>query len=220
MHNLVRIGKGIVIFLVMLAVVDVVWLVYTYTVSINALEDTLSSISLVVAEDNCLDAGTGDKSSPSPDSKYYSIEKLMVENATAWLCYNEVGFGNKTDYKNKENWNKDNNTDTGTAYNIDRGSRSTDHTDIQTDDLRDVAKAMDNIDETFALTLTTDTYSDGAMYSYVTCPQRGQAITITLKANINVHLLSFIPSWGNVSIPVERQVTVIGMKFYKGKEGS
>lgn len=208
MHNLVRIGKGIIIFLIMLAVVDIVWLVYTYNVSINALEDTLSSIALVVAEDNCIDMGTGSSAtinSPTADSKLYSIRKLMVENATAWLCYNDKGFSNTSDSSNQ----------------VNRGSRSTYHTDIQTDDCRAIETAMKNIDMSYALNLEAGSnYTNDSMYSYTTCPQRGQTITITLKANVNVHLLSLIPSWGNISVPVERQITVIGMKFYKGKEGS
>lgn len=195
MQNLSRIGKGILLFIIMLMVVDLVWLLYAYVISVRAMEDTLSSIALVVAEDNCIDMGTGTIEKPSDDSKLYSIQKLMVENATAWLCYNEDGFDTVGD--SNRNW------------------RSANHTDIQTDDCRIVETAMDNINMSFALCLNgTD---NDSMYSYVSCPQRGESISITLQAKINVHLLSFIPSFGNISVPIKRETTVIGMKFYKGK---
>ncbi len=196
MQNLARIGKGILLFIIMLMVVDLVWFLYTYITSVRAMEDTLSSIALIVAEDNCIDKGTGNIEAPSSDSKLYSVQELMVENATAWLCYNNNGF------------------DT-TSSDSNRRWRSANHTDIQTDDCRDVTLAMNNIDMNYALNLNGA--DNGDMYSYVDCPQRGQSIPITLQAKINVHLLSFIPSWGNISVPITRETTVIGMKFYKGK---
>lgn len=195
MRNLARIGKGILLFIIMLMVVDLVWFLYTYVVSVRAMEDTLSSIALIVAEDNCIDCGTGNKGNPSEDSKFYSVKKLMVENATAWLCYNNYGFD--------------------TAGDANRKWRSAKHTDIQTDDCREVKDAMNNIN--VDCIILNGEANDSKMYSYIECPQRGESIDITLQARINVHLLSFIPSWGNISVPIKRETTVIGMKFYRGK---
>lgn len=206
MHNLVRIGKIFLLFFVMLGVVDAAILGYTYIVSVSAMEDTLSSIALVVAEDNCLDAGLGGSvDSPTADSKLAGIKELMASNATAWLCYNNTGFYQPS---------KD------TAYEFGRTSRSAEHTDIQTDDCRDIQIAADNVSvrDCLVLSETAGGACDPDLYSYVDCPQRGEPIVITLNANINVHLLSIIPSFGNVSIPVKREITVIGMKFYKGKD--
>lgn len=199
MHNLVKFGKGLLFFIIMLTVVDVIWLAYTYVTSVNALEDTLTSVALIVAEDNCIDQGTG---SGDTSSKLYSVKKLLVENATAWLCYNEDGFYNG-----------------GGTGMLDRSSRSAKHTDVQTDDNRDPATAINNIDIDFAIHLG-DADNDNKYYSYDTCPQRGEVIKITMKANVNIHILSpwTFAGFGNISIPIERETTVIGMKFYKGKD--
>lgn len=211
MHNLVRIGKFFALFFIMIIVVDIAILGYTYIVSVNALEDTLSSVALLVAEENCLDYGTAsgaNVNTPEVGSKLDSVRKLMASNATAWLCYNNNGFFNP---KPDE------------AYMFGRTSRSDKHTDIQTDDCRDVSTAAGNVDVTNCLVLSKSTgasTADASLFSYTTCPQRGTPIVITLKANINVHLLSIVPSFGNVSIPVQREITVIGMKFYKGKDGT
>lgn len=211
MQNLVRIGKFFLLFFIMIGVVDAALIGYTYVVSVNAMEDTLSSIALLVAEDNCLDYGTATGvsiSSPEANSKLDSAKKLMASNATAWLCYNNAGFFN---------------TDTKTAYTFGREGRSMKHTDIQTDDCRDVSVAAANIDVANCLILsktTGATVTDTTLFSYLTCPQRGTPIVITLKANVNIHLLSIIPSFGNVSIPIKREITVVGMKFYKGKDGT
>lgn len=209
MHNLLRIGKFFLLFFIMIGVVDAAILGYTYIVSVNALEDTLSSIALLVAEDNCLDYGTGSGYSvtnPEANSKLASAKKLMASNATAWLCYNNAGF-----FAPQE----------GETYKFGRTSRSMSHTDIQTDDCRDLTAAASNVDVTNCLILSENpgaATTDPNLFSYVECPQRGTPIVITLKANVNIHLLSIIPSFGNVSIPVQREITVVGMKFYKGKD--
>lgn len=200
MYNLVKIGKAILLFFIMIAIVNIAILIYVYTTSVSALEDTLNNISLVVAEENCLDCGEdGTRLDPTTDSKLYNVEKLMVENATQWLCYNDMGFSTSSEFS--RNW------------------RSDWHTDVQTDDCKNIEDAMQHINDEF-LTFTADGYRNADMFSYEECPQRGEPITITLKANINIHL--FFPidinnAISNVSIPIERQVTVIGMKFYKGK---
>ena len=204
MQNFVRIGKGILLFIIMIAIVDLCWLGYTYIVSVNAMEDTLSNIALMVAEENCLDAGSGNKDNPSADSKLAYAKNLIASNATAWLCYNTDRFGTVEENKNKD---------------FGRSSRSANHTDIQTDDCRDLAVAASNIDVEHCLILgMTPGVIDDSLYSYVDCPQRGTPITVTLQADVNIHLLSFIKNFGNVSIPVKREITVIGMKFYKGKD--
>lgn len=199
MKNLIKLGKFFLIIFIALAVFDIAWLAYTFTLCSRAMDDTLSQIALVVAEENCLDATTSDET----QSKLYSIKKLMVENAPLWLTYNNDGF----DFENNSS-----------------NSRSASPTSIiQVDEdiaIQNLAVSTDSSDGFLALTLSknVDINNDSTLYSYADCPQRGESITITLKANMLVRMFMFGNPRFDQVIPMQKQITVIGMKFYKDKD--
>lgn len=210
MKNLVWIGKVILLFVLALTVVDLVGMLYTFTTVSKALDSTLSSISMIVAEENCIDTTRVDE-----------VKRLMVENCPLWLTYNDGGIrtikengkavgyapGKPTSLQQKANYSSSTNA---------------------------VAEAMRNIDNNDsssspkALVLTSSGYD---CWSYESCPQRGNNITVSLTGyytfrvmwpwaiNANATDAAEHTAGGiYLNIPITREVTVVGMKFYKGKE--
>lgn len=195
MRNLVKIGKFLLLFFVILILFDVAWVAYTYYVCSDAMDNTLENIALVVAEDNCID-----------ESKLDSIKELMVKNAPIWLTYNNAGMG-ASDPKFSSQPTNLIHTDLNTAKNnITISTASSNSGEFRALQLSDASDA--------------EHLNDSKYYSYTTCPNRGETITITLNAKVNVYLLTLIPGIRQQSIPISKQVTVVGMKFYKGKEES
>lgn len=196
MKNLIKIGKFLLWFLIILLAFNVIWIGYTYITCSNAMDDTLENIALIVAEDNCIDV-----------SKMDSVRELMVKNAPIWLTYNAAGM---------------NESGTGDPKiskqptNIVQTSLATAKSNVMID------SNISGENQFLALKMcssgSTTHNNDSSYYSYTTCPNRGQTITITLSANVNIYLLTMIPGIRQQSIPITKQITVVGMKFYKGKE--
>ena len=196
MKNLIKIGKFLLLYLIILMAFNVVWIGYTYITCSNAMDDTLENIALIVAEDNCIDT-----------SKMDSVRELMVKNAPIWLTYNAAGMNEPGAGDPK--FSKQ-------PTNIVQTSLATAKSNVKISD----SSSGDN--EFLALKMCSSgstTHSNSSdYYSYADCPNRGQTITITLSANVNIYLLTMIPSIRQQSIPITKQITVVGMKFYKGKE--
>lgn len=195
MHNLVKIGKIFLWFFIILILFDAVWIGYTYMSCSRAMDDTLENIALVVAEDNCID-----------DSKADSIKELMVKNAPMWLTYNDDGM----------------NAESADNPRLSRKPTNVIHTSLERAK-NNVAWSASDTGSFLALKLSKSSdashRNDYSLYDYTTCPNRGESITITLSANVNVYLLSMFPQFRQQSIPISKQITVVGMKFYKGKGG-
>ena len=202
MSRLTWVAKGLLGFVLAVIVFDIIMMCYTYSVVSGAMDDTLDTISAMVAEENCLDTvdGTGN----NQDSKYYSALKVMVQNAPIWLVYNDKGMS--TDQDENGRWIPVAPTNTQIdMYNDDPDS------------------AIANIDTT-CLTLNDEAVTEegaGTCFLYSTCPQRGETITVSLTGYWTVRVL---PHFGNgagwdgaIRVPITRKVTVVGTKFYKGK---
>lgn len=218
MKNLTWIAKWIIVFIVAITVVDLAAVGYTYFVVSSALDDTLNSISLVVAEENCLDTNPdGDFA----DSQYYQILDLMAANCPLWLTYNghgisRIDYGDGTyGYAAGEPTSLEQ-TASGVTLSSAIGNIYTAENKLYSGSGIGVS----------ALTITCDGMADNACYSYASCPQRGHNIKISLTGYYNLRLIwpwaiNASDNTGGgwyLNIPITREVTVVGMKFYKGKE--
>lgn len=202
MHRLAWVAKGLLGFVLAVMAFDIIMMCYSYSVVSSAMDDTLDTISSMVAEENCLD--TIDGTATNSNSKYYSALKVMVQNAPIWLVYNDKGMSDDKDEKGR--W------------------MPVAPTNTQIDVLRDDPDAaIVNID-TNCLKLNDSAVSSegaGECFSYESCPQRGTPIKVSLTGYWTIRIL---PSFGNgsgwdgaIKVPITRSVTVIGTKFYKGK---
>lgn len=193
MYNLIKIGKFFLGFLILVILFDAALLGYTYIQCSHAMDNTLENIALIVAEDNCIDT----------DSKLDSIKELMIKNAPIWLTYNDEGMG-------------------GVGQDARFSSKPTNliRTDLEQAKRNiDISTTSSGSNDFLALKLSSSKDGDNEpkYYSYTSCPNRGTSITVTLSAKVNVYILT---PWGVLSqqsIPISKQITVVGMKFYKGK---
>lgn len=200
MHRLTWVAKGLLGFVLAVMVFDIIMMCYSYSVVSSAMDDTLDTISSMVAEENCLDTING--TATNTDSKYYAALTVMVQNAPIWLVYNNKGMSNDKD-------------ENGRWIPVAPTNTQIDILQNQPD------AAIKNID-TACLQLNDEEVSEeGKCFLYETCPQRGTPIKVSLTGYWTIRVL---PSFGNgsgwdgaIKVPITRSVTVIGTKFYKGK---
>ena len=202
MHRVTWVAKGILGFILAVIAFDIIMLCYSFSVVSSAMDDTLDTISMMVAEENCLDSGTSTAKNIDKNSKLYSALSVMVENAPIWLVYNDLGMSSDRD---GGLWipNKPTNTQ------ITRLQGRTD-------------EAIKNVDLA-CLKLENTSLKDSATYfSYASCPQRGKTIKVSLTGYWTIQVLPHFgkgaPWDGSVKVPITRSVTVVGTKFYKGKQ--
>lgn len=196
MKNLKRFGVLLLWMIIACIIIDLCFLGYTYLNCSRTVKDTLSNIALVVAEENCISTDGNIE-----DSKYLQLKKMLVQNAPMWLTYNDSGpaSGNFGTFAKKP-------------------------TNIQHLDLD---AAMDNVvwetgnvtgNKYSAIKLSRDgsDKNESSLYSYLTCPQRGEPITIHIHAYVTTRAYSFVSSF-NYQVPIHEKITVVGMKFYRGR---
>lgn len=197
MKNLKRFGVLLLVLTIGCLVVDIVYLLYAYTTCSKAIKDTLTNIALVVAEENCV-------STDAADSTYVQIKKLLVENAPIWLVYNDDGTRTT---KEHDDW-------------VSAKPTNIVHQSLE-DAMSNVEWSIEDVDEktysAIKLTTSADETNEEVLYSYVTCPQRGTPITIHLSGYIHLKAYTMVGTF-RYSIPIHEQITVVGMKFYKGKD--
>lgn len=193
MKNLKRFAKIILITAVILLVLNLVIMLYAYMTSVRLMKDTLSNISAIVSEENCIG-----------EAQIGSINRLLVEHSNVWLTYNSGKSGNFAEDAFLYTGNGPTNTiqvDEGTAIN-------------------NIAWNKGNVDEgTYsAVKISTDgsNTNDKNLYSYLSCPQRGTPITINLNAEVKGKFVSFF-GFIDYAIPVHESITVVGMKYYRGR---
>lgn len=212
-----------------MTVVNIVSLLYTYTNVSHALDDTLDTIAGVVAEENCIDNYVRDSNGTT---QLYRVQEVMVQNCPLWLTYNNNGVeaydlsasdsmgtirngyaaGKPTSLRQDfgaHGWTTTSNKLSEAISNIDMSGGITGAGNISGTRRTSISIA--------ALTLTSD---DGSScWSYAECPQRGHSITIKLTGYYNTRVLFpwLRPEGLWINFPITREVTVTGMKFYKGK---
>lgn len=229
MRNLTWIARFILVFIAAITLVDLVSLLYTYTNVSHAMDDTLNTIAQIVAEENCLDNKVKDSSGTT---QAYRAKEIMVDNCPLWLTYNNYGVEGYTISASDDDASIYNGYAAGkpTSLRQDYGANGWSTTSDK------LSKAISNIDMSggvtgagnisgthrtstsiAALTLQSDDGSN--CWSYETCPQRGHNITIKLTGYYNTRILFpwLRPEGLWINFPITREITVSGMKFYKGK---
>ena len=205
MENFKRFAKVILIIFIGLLVMDLLALGYNYIQCKRAMKDALSNIATIVAEENCL-----------TNENLETVKEFMVSNAPVSLCYNDTGYDGPV-------------AQGGLSY-CGAGYEPTNI--VQ----KDMDEAVDNVHQkksniskgssTFsAINISGESkflneskfYDQTSKKAYVTCPNRGKAITITVKAELKMRFLVLFFPGPNISIPLEEQVTVVGMRYYKSK---
>lgn len=207
MENLSKIAKFFLIFIIALTAINLLSLGYTFLTVSKAMDATLDSIAMLVAEENCIDSST----------RSNDVKTIMVNNCPLWLSYNDVGIkaikgSNGTDILGYA-------PGSPTSLQQDIGYSSSDLD----------AKRAEAINHLNYDLLELDS-NGNSCESYETCPQRGQPITVKLTGYYKFRLMW---PWAinadadpgertaggiYLNIPITREVTVVGMKFYKGKE--
>ena len=215
MKNLTWLGKAFLWFMLAITIVDLAALAYSFSVVSNSIDETLNSIAAIVAEENCIDTST----------RLAEVKELMVGNCPLNLTYNAGGIRTIKD-------------GSGTPVGYAPGKPTSLQQDIIPGGATNsMSYAVGNIDmdgsQYGGIPSIELISSDGKnCWSYETCPQRGQNITVKLTGyytlrmmwpwaiNANATDVSERTAGGwYLNIPVTREVTVVGMKFYKGKEG-
>lgn len=205
MENFKRFAKVILIIFIGLLVMDLLALGYNYIQCKRAMKDALSNIATIVAEENCL-----------TDENLKTVKEFMVSNAPVSLCYNNKGTNGPA-------------AQGGLSY---CGAGYAPTNIVQTD----IDKAVNNVlqrkkdiskssSDFSAINISSNSsklnesrfYDQKSTKAYVTCPNRGKAITITVKAELKMRFLVLFFPGPNISIPLEEQVTVVGMRYYKSK---
>ena len=220
MKNLKRFAKILLITMLILIVGNIVVMTYAYITSTRALKDTLSSVALIVAEDNCISNDVDNTGTVAVETKVDSLRKLLVSNSTIWLTYNTTGSAHEGS----------NITDDPDEANRGNGGGLI-HSNVAPTNLAQAttSEAMSNLvwntgavdANTYSaikLSLDGSNTNNPSLYSYLTCPQRGTPITVHLNATMKYR---FITIFGTIdlSIPIHEQLTVVGMKFYRGRDG-
>lgn len=203
MENFKRFAKIVLIITIVLLVFNLFMLFYTYSTCKHAMKDTLSNVATIVAEKNCLE-----------QTDVATLKKVMVSNAPIWLTYN-AGGANKTEQKNKLGYINAGPTNLIQVENIEDAINNIAWTTT------DMNKTDKNYSAVQLSTVSSNSSSnkkinDAGLYSIQSAPNRGTAIRVKLNANLNYRIITFFGAY-NITIPMSDELTVIGMKFYKGK---
>lgn len=141
-------AKAILITIILGFVANVVIITYVYIDSSQIVDDRVSDLAYITAEENCLSQESG---------RYDGYKNLLRASETAWLKFRD---------------------DSITVCN-ESG---------------------------------TKTY-----YNYIDAPQRGSTIKCRLKGEVKIPLILLIPGMNSFTFEIEKEVTVMGLSFYKGK---